>query len=91
MITYFYFFHKVGERSISIGNISKRPTSISNDKTSFEIHDKLEKFPVGPTIPKPGPTLLIHVATDENAEVKSIFCKAIIKKDAQNMIKYKIK
>lgn len=87
----FYFFHNEGDKSISIGKISKRPTNISKDKTILEIHERLEKLPVGPTIPNPGPTLLIHVATEEKAEVKSIFCNAMIKKEVQNIIKYNIK
>ena len=76
-----YFFHKEREKNINNGKISKRPASISNDKTIFDKSVKLEKFPVGPTTPRPGPTLLKHVATALNADVKSIFCKETNKND----------
>ena len=38
----FYFFHNEGDKSISIGKISKRPTNISKDKTILEIHEGIK-------------------------------------------------
>ena len=45
--------------------------SISADKTSFDKTDRWLKFSTGPTSERPGPTLLMHVITDENVDVKS--------------------
>ena len=47
------------------GKISSLPSSISRLNTSFEKKLKELKFPTGPTIPRPGPTLLRQVATEE--------------------------
>ena len=43
-----------------MGKISNRPASISKLSSSLAQGAKAEKFPVGPTMPKPGPMLLIQ-------------------------------
>lgn len=43
------------------GNNSNRPAIISKDKINFEKEENSAKLPVGPTIPNPGPTLLIQL------------------------------
>ena len=52
----------LGLNNTSIGKTSSLPISISIVITSFDKIENSEKFPVGPTLPKPGPILLI-VAT----------------------------
>jgi hypothetical protein len=53
----------LGRNSISIGNISSLPKSISNDKTILAKPEKPEKLPIGPTRLNPGPMLLRHERT----------------------------
>ena len=84
-----YLFHNVFEKIINIGNISNLPASISRLSTSLDKSLRLEKLLVGPTKFNPGPTLLRHVATAVKAEVKSIFCMAIISNELQKIMKYK--
>ena len=60
-----------GENNRIIGKISRCPTNISNERIILEKLDNVEKLPKGPTLPKPGPTLLITVKTDENVVSKS--------------------
>ena len=45
----------------SMGISSRRPVSISSDSTSLLSGDRMEKFSIGPRIPRPGPTLLMQV------------------------------
>ena len=61
-----------GAKSRSMGKISSRPTSMSKDSSSLENAEKEEKLPMGPTISRPGPTLLIQVATAVNTVTRSI-------------------
>ena len=60
-----------GENSISMGNSSRRPASMSKIRASLERRLRLPKFPAGPTRPRPGPMLFKHAATAVKAEVKS--------------------
>ena len=66
-----YRFHAKGEKSISIGNSSSLPASISKQRTTLDNHERSPKCPAGPTAPNPGPTLLIHAATAVKAVEKS--------------------
>ena len=52
-----------GVNSSSMGNSSSRPASISKLKSSLAHGAKKPKFPVGPTMFSPGPTLLMQVTT----------------------------
>ena len=57
--------------SASRGISSRRPMSISSDSTSLLRGERMEKFSMGPRMPRPGPTLLIQVsdaAKDSSAE-----------------------
>lgn len=54
-----------------IGNISRRPASISKQNTSLESPENFAKFSVGPTSEIPGPTLLSVVSTELNVVEKS--------------------
>ena len=65
-------FQMEGANSNSIGKISKRPTSMSKDSSSLERGEKDEKFPMGPTTSRPGPTLLMQVATEVKVVTRSI-------------------
>ena len=56
---------------------SSLPASIYTDRTKVEKSLRTPKFSVGPTSPKPGPTLPRHVMTDEKHVIKSAFSKAI--------------
>ena len=60
-----------GANSRSIGKTSRRPASISNIITHFDMAEKPEKLPVGPTAPSPGPMLLKVAATAVKFVVKS--------------------
>ena len=54
-----------------IGQISKRPINIANDKTILDKSENIEKLLKGPAKPKPGPTLPIHVKQAESVVSKS--------------------
>ena len=55
----FYFLLQViGENSIIIGIISRRPKSIESERTIFEKYENPEKLPIGPMLPNAGPMLL---------------------------------
>ena len=47
--------------SASRGISSRRPVSISSDCTSLLRGERIEKFSMGPRMPRPGPTLLMQV------------------------------
>lgn len=53
-----------------MGISSRRPISISSDKTSLLTWERMEKFSSGPSMPRPGPTLLMHVSGAVNDSVK---------------------
>ena len=59
----FLGFQAVGENSRSIGKISSLPKSIQSERMIFEKPEYCEKLPTGPTIPSPGPMLLIVATT----------------------------
>ena len=61
----------LGWNSISIGNNSSLPASMSNISTHLQGVLKNWKFSVGPTRSRPGPILLIVAATDVNVVTKS--------------------
>ena len=69
------------------GNNSKRPTNISKLKTILERSLNDEKFPTGPTILNPGPTLFKQVTTEDNVDAKSILSSATIKNDPNKIRK----
>ncbi len=80
-----------GANRTSIGNISSLPASISNIKTNFEKSLKPAKFPVGPTTPRPGPTLLIVHAMEEKFVVISNPFKETSSRETIKIIKYRTK
>ena len=53
--------HTLRLSSASIGISSRRPVSISSDSTTLLSGERMEKFSMGPRIPRPGPTLLMQV------------------------------
>ena len=53
--------HVLRSSSASRGISSRRPMSISSDSTSLLNGDRMEKFSMGPRMPRPGPTLLMQV------------------------------
>lgn len=54
----------------------------------LEKGEKMEKFPVGPTRQKPGPTLFNVVATAEKLVVKSRLSTLINKNESSMIAKY---
>ena len=54
-----------------MGKISNRPASISKLSSSLANGAKAEKFPVGPTMPKPGPMLLIQALSAVKVDSRS--------------------
>ena len=53
------------------GKISNLPNSIAKDKVSFDRFENPEKFPLGPTIPNPGPIFRMQATTELKVVVKS--------------------
>ena len=49
------------------GKISNLPNSIAKDKVSFDRFENPEKFPLGPTIPNPGPIFPMQATTELKA------------------------
>ena len=72
----------------SLGKISNRPTSMSKIRTSLLQLEKTEKFPVGPTSERPGPTLLMAVVTAVKFVTASRFSKLSNTTDAAKIKKY---
>ena len=70
----------------SNGKISSLPKSISAIRTSFERKPNSEKFPVAPTILRPGPMLLRVAITDVTVVVKSKLSRATTSTDAAKII-----
>ena len=68
-----------------IGIISRRPTSIVNDRIILEKPENPEKLPIGPTTSSPGPTLLMQVITDVKL-VSKLNPSMEISKNADNNI-----
>ena len=66
--------------------ISSRPRSIVNESTSFESGERKPKLHVGPTRPRPGPTLLMQVRDAVKAEVKSSSSSETISAEKKRMI-----
>ena len=60
-----------GAKIIRMGKISSLPKSISKQSTSLEKPEKKAKFSAGPTMAKPGPTLLMQVTTEVTLVIKS--------------------
>ena len=81
-------FQMEGANSSSMGKISSRPTSMSKDSSSLEKGEKLEKLPTGPTIYRPGPTLLMQVATAVNTVTRSICSRETSRQDSTKMAIY---
>ena len=66
-----YFFQVFGANKSNMGNISKRPASISKINTSFAKAEYPAKFPAGPTSPSPGPILFIVATTAVKLVIRS--------------------
>ena len=72
-VIFFYFLrHTEGIRSTSRGMISSLPSSMMALITSLLTPERKPKLHVGPTAPRPGPTLLMAVSEAVKAAVKSI-------------------
>ena len=72
-LIFFYFLrHTEGIRSTSRGMISSLPSSMMALITSLLTPERKPKLHVGPTAPRPGPTLLMAVSEAVQAAVKSI-------------------
>ena len=67
---------------MSMGNSSRRPASISKDKTSLENHENPAKFDAGPTSPRPGPILFIVAVMAVKLVIKSLLSNDIAIRDA---------
>lgn len=81
-ILFIYFFFQVeGANIISTGKSSSLPAIISKMNTHFDKIENVEKPPVGPTSPRPGPILLIVAATDVKVVTRSLFSRQMIIKD----------
>ena len=78
----------MGENNIKIGNISNLPSNISNESTIFENAENSLKLPEGPTIPKPGATVLKQVVTADMVVSKSKLSKLTSKIDIKYIKKY---
>ena len=63
--------HTEGIISTSSGMISSRPSSIVSVRTSLLKSERKPKLHVGPSAPKPGPTLLMAVSEAVKAAVNS--------------------
>ncbi len=86
------FFQVDGIMAISKGNTSSRPKIMAMDKRIFEASVKSANEPAGPTIPKPGPTLLKHVTEAVNNDSKSKGSRTeMIKNTARIKIMYTAK
>ena len=71
-----------------MGKISSRPTSMSKDSSSLDQGENSEKLPMGPTISRPGPTLLMQVATAVKVVTKSICSRDTSRQDTTKMAMY---
>ena len=72
-LIFFYFLrHTEDIRSTSRGMISSLPSSMMALITSLLTPERKPKLHVGPTAPRPGPTLLMAVSEAVKAAVKSI-------------------
>src|SRR5699024_191805 len=60
-----------GENRASMGNSSRRPASMSKLSSHLHQGEKSAKEPMGPTISRPGPTLLKQVATAVKVVMRS--------------------
>ena len=69
-----------------MGNISSLPANILNINTIFDISEKEEKFPVGPTTSNPGPILLSVANTAVKLVVKSKLSRDTISSEEANII-----
>lgn len=85
---FFYLFldQVDGANAIMNGKISSLPISIAIERIIFEKSEYAEKFEVGPTPPKPGPTLLKQVAAAVNVVSKSNGSKLINRKTMKKQI-----
>ena len=54
--------HVLRSSSATMGISSRRPMSISSDSMILLSGDRMAKFSIGPSRPRPGPTLLMHVS-----------------------------
>ena len=72
-LIFFYFLRQTeGIKRTSSGMISRRPSSMMALITSLLTPERKPKLHVGPTAPRPGPTLLMAVSEAVKAAVKSI-------------------
>ena len=63
-------FQVEGENRRSMGKISKRPMIMQRARAALERPEKALKFPMGPTISRPGPTLLTEARAAVTVVVK---------------------
>lgn len=85
--TFNYFFQVLGDNNSRIGKISSLPANILKIITNFDRLEKSPKFPMGPTISKPGPILFKVAAIAVKVEVKSKLSKLTINKEPANINK----
>ena len=72
-LIFFYFLRQTeGIKRTSSGMISRRPSSMMALIVSLLMPERKPKLHVGPTAPRPGPTLLMAVSEAVNAAVKSM-------------------
>lgn len=84
----FPFFHAMGENRTSIGRNSSLPAIMSKQKTSLLNGEKPEKFPIGPTSPKPGPIFESVAITDVTDVIKSFPFMDISNVETTNTAEY---
>ena len=75
----------MGHKSKSIGYISNLPIIMHKDNTALLMIEKSAKFPVGPTIPNPGPILLMAESTAVVEETMSLLSNDTTAVDAANI------
>lgn len=78
----------LGTKIINIGYNSNLPKSIAKINVILDIAEKPPKFPIGPTISRPGPILLNVAATAAKFVTKSNLSKDKINIDIVNITKY---
>ena len=72
-LIFFYFLRQTeGIKRTSSGMISRRPSSMMALIVSLLMPERKPKLHVGPTAPRPGPTLLMAVSEAVNAAVRSM-------------------
>ena len=85
-----FFQVPLKKRSIR-GKISNRPASMSKINTHLERQEKELKFPIGPTISRPGPILFNVAVTAVKFVIRSKLSREIIRTEAPKIRRYTLR